>query len=169
MTYEPEVEPATPGNKLPAKDTFRILIVDTVENTDQMKKTCKDVGHDVVASQSIGEAFAFLDGKDHADVIICAAHLEDESMFDFLKRLRAHPTHKDSMFMILALSPGPVGIKGNASAENAGRLLGADAFISMPIFDGPGLIAEIKKLLPPIPMLERDKQETAENAKTANE
>ncbi len=169
MTDEPKVEPATPRDKLPSKDTFRILIMDTVENTDQMKKACKDVGHDVVAAQSIKEAFAFLDGKNHADVIICAAHLEDESMFDFLKRLRSNPIHKDSMFMTLALRPGPMGIKANASAENVGRLLGADAFISMPVFDASRLIAEIKKLLPAIPMLEKSKREDARNAGVAED
>jgi hypothetical protein len=39
---------------------------------------------------NIEEAFAFLDGKDHADVIVCAAHLEEESMFEFLRRV-FHP------------------------------------------------------------------------------
>jgi len=28
-------------------------------------------------------AFRHLDGKNHADVIMCAAHLEDESLFEF--------------------------------------------------------------------------------------
>jgi len=167
MTEEPKVEPATHAAKKAAKDTFRILIMDTVEHTDQLKAACKDVGHDVVAVQSIKEAFAFLDGKNHADVIVCAAHLEDESMFDFLKRLRANPIHKDSMFMTLALAPGPIGAKVNDSTEKAGRMLGADAFVSMPEFDAAQLISEIKKLLPLVPMLERGKQE--ERAASENE
>ncbi len=161
MTDEPKVEKATPECKLPAKDTFRILIMDTVENTDQLKAACKDVGHDVVAAQSIKEAFAFLDGKDHADVIVCAAYLEDESMFDFLKRLKTNPIHKCTMFMTLALEPGPIGYKVMASTERTGELLGADAFIHMPEFDAAQLIAEIKKLLPEVPMLEKGKQEDA--------
>jgi CheY-like chemotaxis protein len=165
MTVEPRVEPATSKDKRPAKDTFRILIMDTVEHIDQLRKACKDVGHDVVATQTIKEAFAFLDGKNHADVIICAAHLEDESMFDFLKRLRANPIHKESMFMTLALAPGPIGIKANDAAKNVGRLLGADAFISMPVFDAPRLIAEIKNLLPAVPMLERGKREDAKKSR----
>jgi CheY-like chemotaxis protein len=155
MTEEPKVEQATP--RLAAKDTFRILIMDTVEHTDELKAACKDAGHSVVAAQTIKEAFAFLDDKDHADVIICAAYLEDESMFEFLRRLRTDPTHKDSMFMILALAPGPAGVKLNASVEIAGKTLGSDAFISMPIFDAPQLIAEIKKLLPLVPALEKSR------------
>jgi CheY-like chemotaxis protein len=155
MTEEPKVEQATP--RLAAKDTFRILIMDTVEHTDELKAACKDAGHSVVAAQTIKEAFAFLDDKDHADVIVCAAYLEDESMFEFLRRLRTDPTHKDSMFMILALAPGPAGVKLNASVEIAGKTLGSDAFISMPMFDAPQLIAEIKKLLPLVPALEKSR------------
>jgi len=149
---EPIVEPAT--HPLAAEDTFRILIMDTVENADQLKLACQNAGHSVVAAHSIVEAFAFLDGQNHADVIICAAYLEDESLFDFLKRLRLDPIHKKTMFITLALAPGPVGAGANNSTERAGRILGADAFISMPAFNAPNLIAEIRKLLPLVPALE---------------
>lgn len=159
MTDEPKAEPAT-GNALKAaKDTFRILIMDSTEHTDQLKEACKDAGHTVLPAHTIKEAFVFLDGKNHADVIVCAAYLEDESLFEFLKRLRSNPIHKASMFLILALAPGPVGAHSNVSTERAGRLLGADAFISMPVFDAEQLIAEIKKLLPSVPMMERSRLE----------
>jgi CheY-like chemotaxis protein len=154
---EPRVEPATPI--LADKDTFRILIMDTVEHTEMLKAACKNAGHSVVAAHSIAEAFAFLDGNDHADVIVCAAYMQDESVFDFLHRLRSDEIHNDSMFMILALAPGPLGIKLNANVEVAGRQLGADAFINMPVFDAELLIAEVKKLLPLVPKLERHRLE----------
>ncbi|CAN5150824.1 hypothetical protein BH10CYA1_BH10CYA1_60330 [soil metagenome] len=59
---KPIVEPATVP--LAAKDTFRILIMDTLEHTDKLKAACKDAGHSVAAAQSIKEAFVFLDGTD---------------------------------------------------------------------------------------------------------
>lgn len=149
---EPKLEPATP--ELPAKETFRILIMDSVENANQLKAVCKNAGHAVAAAHTVGEAMAFLEGTNHADVIICAAYLEDESLFDFLIRLRNHPRHRNSMFMILALEPGPMGIRTNAMVEIAGRSLGADVFISMPEFDAEQLLAEIKELLPPVPLHE---------------
>ncbi|MDZ4833429.1 MAG: hypothetical protein SGJ27_06585 [Candidatus Melainabacteria bacterium] len=157
MPEEPKVEPATPV--LAPEDTFRILIMDTVEYTDLLKAACKDAGHSVIAAQSIGEAMAFLDGKDHADVIVCAVYLQDESVFELLQRVRNEDSHNDSMFMMLALEPGPVGVKLNHNVEIAGRQLGADAFISMPSFDAELLIAEIKKLLPRVPKLERHRIE----------
>lgn len=156
---EPVVEAATANARLPAKDTFRILIMDTVEHTDQLKAACKDVGHSVVGAHSIDESFAFLNGKNHADVIICAAYLEDESLFDFLRRLREDPNHKDTMFMTLALEPGFAGVKVNASTEKAGSVLGADVFLHMPVFDAALLVAEIKKMLPSTPKLEQEKQD----------
>lgn len=162
MTIEPVVEPSTPNSRLPAKDTFRILIMDTIEHTNLLKSACQEVGHSVVGAHSIEEAFAFLNGKDHADVIVCAAYLEDESLIDFLMRLRKDPTHKSTMFMTLALAPGPIGTKVNPSTEKAGSVLGSDVFISMPQFDAPVLVAEIKKLLPAIPKLEREKQESSD-------
>jgi CheY-like chemotaxis protein len=152
MIEEPKVEPAY--NVRAPKDTFRILIMDTVAHTEQLKNACKDAGHSVIAAHSIREAFAFLDGTNHADVIVCAAYLEDESMFEFLRRLRKDPIHKTTVFIIMALEPGSTGIMLNSSVENAGRTLGADAFINMPVFDAPRLIAQIKALLPLIPALE---------------
>ena len=156
ITTEPKVEPATPEAKLAAKDTFRILIMDTLEHTNQLKTACKQVGYSVVAAQTIKEAFAFLDGKDHADVIVCAAYLEDESLFEFLVRLKQDPIHKNTMFMTLAFAPGPAAVRLNYSVERAGKHLGSDAFVSMPVFDAPQLIAEIKKLLPVVPKLEQE-------------
>ena len=132
--------------------------MDTIGHVNQLKKACKAAGHSVEPAHTIKEAFAFLDTKNHADVIICAAYLEDESMFEFLRRLRSDSNHKDSMFAILALEPGIAGIKTNLSTEKAGRLLGADAFINMPRFNAAQLVSEIQKLLPLVPLLEADKR-----------
>jgi len=159
MTTEPLIENLSPANRLADKDTFRILILDSVEHTELLKTACKDVGHSVVGAHTIAEAFAFLDGKDHADVIICAAYLEDESLFDFLTRLRKDPIHRNTMFMTLALAPGPLGRKILSSTEKAGHAMGSNIFINMPVFKAEALIAEIKDLLPLIPKLEEEKQE----------
>ncbi len=152
MITEPKIEPAYEVRA--PKDTFRILIMDTVAHTEQLKNACKGAGHSVIAAHSIREAFSFLDGTNHADVIVCAAYLEDESMFEFLRRLRKDLVHKKTVFIIMALEPGSTGIKLNSSVETAGKTLGADAFINMPVFDAPRLIAVIKELLPLVPALE---------------
>jgi len=152
---EPKIEQAYADARLAAKDTFRILFLDSLAHTNQLKAACMAAGHSVIAAQTIADAFAFLNGKNHADVIVCAAYLEDESIFEFLKALRKDPLHKTTMFMTLALEPGTIGARANASTEKTGRLLGADAFVSMPLFDAKQLIAEIKRLLPAVPTLEQ--------------
>ncbi|CAN5168049.1 hypothetical protein BH10CYA1_BH10CYA1_38580 [soil metagenome] len=154
---KPKIEKATP--ELAAKDTFRILILDNLEHINQLKAACKNAGHSVVPAHTVQQAMAFLEGTNHADVIICAAYLEDENIFQFLKRLRANPVHNRSMFMILALAPGPAGVKLNHNVEIAGQQLGADAFISMPVFDAVQLIAAIKTLLPIVPWLQKSNLE----------
>jgi len=149
---EPGIELGT--IRLAAKDTFRILIMDTEAHISQLKAVCRGMGHSVIAVRSIEEAFAFLDGTNHADVIVCAAYLENESMFEFLRRLREDPVHKMTVFIIMALEPGPTGTRLNGSVESSGKLLGADAFINMPVFDAARLIKAIKTLLPLVPALE---------------
>jgi hypothetical protein len=62
------------------------------------------------------------------------------------------------MVMTLALEPGPTGVRVNNSTEKAARLLGADVFLNMPVFDASELLAEIHKLLPPVPKLQESKQ-----------
>ena len=156
MSYEPPVEP--PTSERHARDTFRIRILDKPEHVDRLKDACQDAGHSVVGAHTIEEAFAFLDGQDHADVIVCAAHMEDESMFEFLRRVRDDEQHKNVMILMLALESGPIGIQTSASTERAGRALGADAYITMPTFDAVALIDAIEKLLPEVPNLEQEKQ-----------
>ena len=65
--------------------------------------------------------------------------------------------------MTLSLEPGPTGEKLNDSTEKAGRLLGADAFVSMPVFNALQLISEIKMLLPLVPALEVDRLKAEDN------
>jgi CheY-like chemotaxis protein len=155
MSKEPEVEHPAPGNAKSPLQTWRLLFLDSAENIEQLKGACKAVGYDVVGATTIEEAWAFLDGKDHADVIVCAAHLEEESMFEFLKGVRDSEIHRKTMFLILSLEPGAVGARLDRSTARTGRQLGADAYLIMPVFDPHGLVAQIQKLQPAVPVLQQ--------------
>jgi CheY-like chemotaxis protein len=155
MPKEPKVEhPASKNARSPMK-TWRILFLDCAENIEQLKDAGKDVGYTVVGALTIAEAWAFLDGKDHADVIVCAAHLEEESMFEFLKGVRDSEVHRNAKFLILSLTPGASGARLHGSTASAGMALGADTYAIMPVFDPHELIALIKKLQPSVPMLQQ--------------
>ena len=155
MTKQPNIEHPAVKDAKPPLETWRILFLDTTENIEQLKATCKECGYAVVGSTTIKEAWAFLEGKDHVDVIVCAAHLEDESMFQFLKDVRDNEKHGNAAFLILSLEPGEAGARMDRSTERAGMLLGADGYLIMPVFDAPELIAQIQKLQPRIPMLQQ--------------
>jgi CheY-like chemotaxis protein len=155
MTKQPDMErPAVADAKSP-QETWRILFLDSADNIVQLKNACKNVGYVVIGSTTIEEAWAFLDGKDHVDVIVCAAHLEEESMFKFLKDVRDNETHQNAAFLILSLEPGAIGAQVDRSTARTGIALGANAYSIMPVFDALELVAQIQKLQPDIPKLQQ--------------
>ena len=156
MTKTPVLEhPSDENAKTPDK-TWRLLFLDNFENNRQLKLTCKDEGYAVVSALTMQDAWAFLDGKDHVDVIVCAAHLQEESVFDFLKAVRENEVHRDVTFLILSLEPGATGARLDHSAARSGMALGASAYLIMPKFDTCELLAQIKQLQPSVPRLQQD-------------
>jgi CheY-like chemotaxis protein len=154
-TKELELEHPTAENAKSPHQTWRILFLDSVENIEQLKRACKDAGYVVVGSNTIRDAWTFLDGKDHVDVIVCAAYLEGESMFEFLKSVRDNKIHSAAMFLILSLDPGATGARLDRSTRSAAMALGADGYVIMPTFDPCELVAQIRHLQPNIPMLQQ--------------
>lgn len=152
---QPDIEHPAAKDAKPPMQTWRVLFLDSGENIEQLKSACKKFGYAVIGSTTINEAWAFLNGKDHVDVIVCAAHLEEESMFQFLKDVRDNEKHGKAAFLILSLEPGTSGARMDRSTERAGMLLGADGYMVMPVFDAPELLAQIEKLKPSIPMLQQ--------------
>lgn len=159
MPKEPKLEHPKSADARSPQETWRILFLDSAENIEQLKGTCKDVGYVVVGATTIEEAWAFLQGKNHADVIVCAAHLEQESMFEFLKGVRDSKVHRATMFLILSLEPSAVGARLDRSTAIAGMALGADAYVIMPTFDACELVNQIRSLQPHVPTLQLAKGE----------
>lgn len=152
---QPDIEHPAAKDAKPPLQTWRILFLDSAENIEQLKSACKKCGYAVIGATTINEAWAFLDGKNHVDVIVCAAHLQEESMFQFLKDVRDNEKHGKAAFLILSLEPGTSGARLDRSTKRAGMLLGADGYMVMPVFDAPELLAQIEKLKPLIPMLQQ--------------
>ena len=149
MQKEPKVE--YPYARLPTK-TWTILFLDGAENIARLKDAGKDAGHAVIGARTIEEAWAFLDGKDHVDAIVCAAHLEEGSMFDFLQSVRDSEVHRNTKFLILALAPSAMGARLHGSTASAGAALGADSYAIMPVFDPLKLLTLIRNLQLPVPV-----------------
>lgn len=159
MPKEPQLEHPAPEDARSPMKTWRILFLDSAENIERLKDAGKDAGYTVVGALTIREAWAFLDGKDHADVIVCAAHLEEESMFEFLQGVRNSEVHGNAKFLILSLEPSRRARDLHRSTASAAKALGADTYAIMPVFDPHELIALIKKLQPSVPMLQQSATE----------
>ena len=155
MTTEPELEHPSPENARSPMKTWRLLFLDCQENIEELKKAGTDAGYVVVGAVEVAEAWAVLDGKDHVDVIVCAAHLEDESMFAFLAAVRANEVHRDARFLILSVEPSAAAAMLDTSTARSSRALGADAYAVMPTFDPAKLISLVSELQPAVPMLQQ--------------
>ncbi|MES2644542.1 MAG: response regulator [Myxococcota bacterium] len=166
MATEPPLEYPLAQDANAPHDTFRVLFLDKPEQIERLKETCKQEGYVVIGAETIATAMAFLEGKNHVDVIVCAAHLETESVFAFLQHVRGHALHAKSMFLILSLESGQHGAYLDRGAARAGMALGANAYVVMPVFDEKALIAQIRQLQPDVPTLQQsatpDEKRTAE-------
>ena len=155
MQKEPEVKNFPPEDSRLRMTPWTILFLDSVENVERLKEACKDAGYAVVGATTIEEAWTCLRGKDPVDVIACAPHLEDGSMFEFLQDVRNSKLHRNAKFIILSLAPGAMSARLHSSTASAGVALGADAYCNMPVLDPAKLVALIKKLETPVPMLQQ--------------
>ncbi len=144
-----------PTVELPPEQTYRILTLENPENVEKLKQACKRAGHQVVPCFTIAEAMRFLETKDHVDVIVAAAHLENESVFSFLQKVKSSDCilHK-AQFIMLCADPGVLALVTSPSVEIAANLMGADKYLLMPEFDPDKLISEIEPLLPAVPYKE---------------
>lgn len=87
--------------------------------------------------------------------IIAAAHLENESVFSFLQKVKSSDCilHKAQFFMLCA-DPGMLALVTSPSVEIAATLMGADKYLLMPEFDAEKLVEELEKLFPAVPYKE---------------
>ena len=154
MAKEGELEYPDAADALAPDDTFRILLVDRDAQIERLKHACTDVGYVVVGAGSMAEGVRFLNGKDHVDVIVAAAHLDGDSPLELLQFVRKNAIHKDVIFLILSLEPGVHAAFLDKNAARAGMALGADAYFVMPEFDERVLVAQIQKLQPLLPALQ---------------
>ncbi len=149
------IEIEQPIRKLPPTDTYRILTLENPDNIEKLNEACKRAGHQVVPAPTIMQAMAFLETKDHVDLIISAAHLENESVFEFLKRVKSADSHlRNVPFLILCAEPGPLGLLSSPAVEVAANIMGADRYLLMTEFDPERLMHEIEPLLPAVPSKE---------------
>lgn len=76
-------------------------------------------------------------------------------MFEFLRRVRNSEVHRDAKFLILSLEPSRQARDLQRSTASAAKMLGADTYAVMPVFDPHKLIELVKELQPSVPVLQQ--------------
>ncbi len=154
------------GQPRPQNDCYRILVLDDDrQQMEKLKAACLLVGQEVVPVSTIKEGMHFLTTKDHVDVVVSEAFLEDESVFEFLKTLKAMPDHQDVPVMVLAVDPGQIGQFCSQMMAQTFKVFGAHKFLVMAEFDLEHLMREIAALLPKDKVPKKD--ETDDQSETS--
>ncbi len=86
------------------------------------------------------------------DLVLCAAHLTDESFFDFLKLLRHAQDRADRQipFICCSTSDSELSRSVEEPIKQACRLLGGDHYLSYEQFYSDQLKEDVERLLGPI-------------------
>lgn len=130
-----------------------LLLINDKSDTEAIAEAAVAEGHEVVARRSVAEAMAWINTRDHVDVIVSDAYLADESVFDFLKAVKTDDRHNWMQFVIVCSQPSSLSVFLNECVSGAAKVLGADKYIIMDEFCPIRLLKEIKASLPELPPL----------------
>lgn len=132
-----------------AADTARrrVLALGQPKHLSQIEQACTRAGHEVLPATSIAASMALLHANS-VDLIICETFLEWESVFEFLRQVRATPQYDSVRFMMLCADAGRIAKLASHSVEQAASALGVDRYLFSETFDVETLSSEIELLLP---------------------
>jgi CheY-like chemotaxis protein len=125
---------------------YKLLLVENEQHAAALREACRSTDEVLVAVHTIRSAIDFIETKDHVNVILAAAHLEHESVFDFLHMARNSEHLRDVPFIMFCAEPGEVATHFNSTVEKLAYKLGADKYLMMPTFDADLVLAEVEKL-----------------------
>ena len=138
--------------------TYRIMVLDTKENIGLLTEACLRDGHQVVPVLTINEGMRFLNTRDHIDIVISRVHIENESVFDFLKEVKSRDQHKEVRFMMICSEPSEFAMAVDETVRTAAEIMGVDKYLTMKTHDVERLMKEIEAILPKtLPKKEQDK------------
>ena len=131
---------------------MKLLVLDDERSGIQHLHDAFHEFHDVTVVRKISDALtALAEPNSSFDIIICGVHLMNESMFDFLLKVKVDADSKHIPFVCFragdAQSPGGF----DSQLEETSRILGASAYIAIKdISDPAGLRNSVEQLLRPI-------------------
>ncbi len=118
------------------------------QNSDQVSASLKQSGHSVILSKTFSHAISVLNSH-QVDLIISDVHLENGgNVFDFLRWVRNNPSTKDTPFVMFSSRPSSLAKYVEDGVKTAARMLGAQMYLTMEIFDSDLFRKQIDSLLP---------------------
>jgi len=133
-----------------AEEAYRILLI-SPSHEDEIKEECLKNGFEVVRVDNADQAVDFLKSRDHVDVAVAAAFMEDDTIFDFLVKVKNMPENDGLSIMIFSAEPSQLAAFCTPVVAAAAKLLGAYKFVTMPKFNIGQLMREIQAMLPDRP------------------
>lgn len=132
--------------------SYRILaLMNEAAHVDALRSECESRDFELRHMRTIEQAMNWLDTKDHMDVIVSDVHLQNESVFDFLKRIKSEEAHQWIQFVLVCTNPSELAKFVNSQVQQAAQMLGADKYIMMHDFDPCRLLDELESSLPNSP------------------
>ena len=125
-----------------------ILVLETAKNVNDLKGALEPRGHKIISISTIADGMRLLRERSDVDLVVSAVHLVDESVFDFLKQIKADSELTNIPFVFLCTHASAMARFTNEVNKTASLILGACKYIVMEKFDADRLILEIESCLP---------------------
>lgn len=131
---------------------YRILVLDDMpQHIEALRMAAHEGGHEIISRRTVADAMMWLNTRDHVDVIVSATHLEDESVFEFLNKVKSNPCHNWVQFVMLSTNTSDLAIFLDETLRHTAKLLGADKYVVMREFCPWRLLKEIEASFPAMP------------------
>jgi response regulator RpfG family c-di-GMP phosphodiesterase len=122
--------------KLPSKKLRTLIFLEDRPAAIHEVSAHRDLlcDHLIVVSSSY-QARILLRSLDSVDAIVSDVHLENESVFDFLRYVKSKTEYSHIPFVFLCIKPSRFTKSANDSLQIAATALGADCYLLMEEFD----------------------------------
>lgn len=135
----------------PAVKGYRILFLDDrADHINALLEAGGLGGHEVRVAHQLSEAHAWLDQRNHVDVIISCTHMGKNNIIEFIEKIKLDAHHSWMQFVLLAAEQKQIADFLQVATEGPSGL-GADKYVVMEKFDAMRLLKEIEASLPARP------------------
>jgi CheY-like chemotaxis protein len=124
-----------------------LVVQEAAQNTGEIKENLESGGHQILVAQNVESAKTLLEAASF-DLLICAAHLNNGTVFDLLNFVKHDANRRTMPFLVFCCSQTELAKSVDSSLRSTALLLGADKCITQDVFNAEQLRCEIESFLP---------------------